>query len=167
MALHELRDHARAGGALASVRRTALSLDAHYAPLTDLVGDARFALIGEASHGTHDFYHERAELTKRLIIGDRLSAVVCEADWPDAHRSTATCAAFPTTGTAVDPVEIPRAILDRVHDDARGRAETLSTSASLVDLALPRQRFAVACDGGDDPVRRDLAQASVVRVGDV
>ena len=55
-------------------------------PLLDLVGDARFVLLGEASHGTHDFYHERAEITKRLIIEKGFNAVAVEADWPDAYR---------------------------------------------------------------------------------
>jgi erythromycin esterase-like protein len=86
MASHELRERPRAAGALAAVRRAALPLDPHYGPLIDLVGEARFALIGEASHGTHDFYRERAELTKRLIVEKRFGAVVAEADWPDAYR---------------------------------------------------------------------------------
>ena len=43
-------------------------------------------LIGEASHGTHEFYRERAELTKRLIAEGRCAAVAVEADWPDAYR---------------------------------------------------------------------------------
>jgi erythromycin esterase-like protein len=55
-------------------------------PLLDRVGDARFVLLGEASHGTHDFYHERAEITKRLIIEKGFNAVAVEADWPDAYR---------------------------------------------------------------------------------
>ena len=38
-----------------------------YDPLMDIAGDARFVLLGEASHGTHEFYRERAEITKRLI----------------------------------------------------------------------------------------------------
>jgi erythromycin esterase-like protein len=38
-----------------------------YDSLVDLTGDARFVLIGEASHGTHEFYFERAEIAKRLI----------------------------------------------------------------------------------------------------
>ncbi|HEY9674615.1 MAG TPA: hypothetical protein V6D11_24465, partial [Waterburya sp.] len=37
-----------------------------YEPLMELIGDARFVLIGEASHGTHEFYEQRAEITKRL-----------------------------------------------------------------------------------------------------
>ena len=54
--------------------------------LLDLVGDASFVLLGEGSHGTHDFYYERAEITKRLIIEKGFSAVAVEADWPDAYR---------------------------------------------------------------------------------
>ena len=57
-----------------------------YDPLIDLVGDARFVLIGEASHGTHDFYHERAQITQRLIKEKGFTAVAVEADWPDAYR---------------------------------------------------------------------------------
>lgn len=51
-----------------------------------LVGDARFVLIGEASHGTHEFYKCRAEITKRLIAEKGFSAVAVEADFPDAYR---------------------------------------------------------------------------------
>ena len=52
----------------------------------ELIGDARFALIGEASHGTHEFYRIRAEITKRLIREQGFTAVAAEADWPDAYR---------------------------------------------------------------------------------
>ena len=38
-----------------------------YDPLIERIGAARFVLLGEASHGTHDFYHERAQITERLI----------------------------------------------------------------------------------------------------
>jgi erythromycin esterase-like protein/predicted phosphoribosyltransferase len=47
---------------------------------------ARLVLIGEASHGTHEFYRERAEITKRLIAEAGYTAVTVEADWPDAYR---------------------------------------------------------------------------------
>ncbi len=43
-------------------------------------------LLGEASHGTHDFYRVRAEITKRLIRTRGFRAVAVEADWPDAYR---------------------------------------------------------------------------------
>ena len=57
-----------------------------YDLLMELAGDCRFALLGEASHGTHEFYQTRAEITKRLIEDKGYSAVAVEADWPDAHR---------------------------------------------------------------------------------
>jgi len=57
-----------------------------YDPLMELIGDARFVLIGEASHGTHEFYQQRAEITKRLIQEKGFTAVAVEADWPDAYR---------------------------------------------------------------------------------
>jgi len=55
-------------------------------PLLNRIGDARFVLLGEASHGTHEFYRERAEITKRLILEKGFSAVAVEADFPDAYR---------------------------------------------------------------------------------
>ena len=54
--------------------------------LLALIGSARFALLGEASHGTQEFYRERAEITKRLIVEKGFTAVAVEADWPDAWR---------------------------------------------------------------------------------
>jgi erythromycin esterase-like protein/predicted phosphoribosyltransferase len=54
--------------------------------LFDLVGDARFVLLGEASHGTHEFYAARARMTRRLIEEKGFCAVAVEADWPDADR---------------------------------------------------------------------------------
>ena len=57
-----------------------------YDRIMDLVGDARFVLLGEASHGTHEFYRERAEITKRLIQEKGFTAIAVEADWPDAYR---------------------------------------------------------------------------------
>lgn len=57
-----------------------------YDPLLSYIGDARFVLIGEASHGTHEFYRERAQITKRLIMEKGFSAVAVEADFPDANR---------------------------------------------------------------------------------
>jgi erythromycin esterase-like protein len=57
-----------------------------YDPLMDLVGDVRVVLLGEASHGTQEFYRERAQITKRLIVEKGFTAVAVEADWPDAYR---------------------------------------------------------------------------------
>jgi erythromycin esterase-like protein len=57
-----------------------------YDRIVDRAAGARFVLLGEASHGTHEFYRERAEITKRLITEDGYTAVTAEADWPDAYR---------------------------------------------------------------------------------
>lgn len=54
--------------------------------LFDLVGDAQFVLIGEATHGTSEFYAARAHMTRRLIEERGFCAVAAEADWPDAYR---------------------------------------------------------------------------------
>jgi erythromycin esterase-like protein len=54
--------------------------------LLDRIGDAPFVLLGEATHGTHEFYRIRAELTKRLIREKGFAAIAAEADWPDAYR---------------------------------------------------------------------------------
>jgi erythromycin esterase-like protein len=57
-----------------------------YDPLMEAIGDARLVLLGEASHGTHDFYQERARITQRLVSEKGFHAVAVEADWPDAYR---------------------------------------------------------------------------------
>ena len=59
---------------------------AQYQPLIDGVRDARVVLLGEATHGTHEFYRERALITRRLIAECGFTAVAVEADWPDAYR---------------------------------------------------------------------------------
>jgi erythromycin esterase-like protein len=57
-----------------------------YDALLTRIGDARVVLLGEASHGTHEFYRERAQITKRLIVEKGFSVVAAEADWPHAYR---------------------------------------------------------------------------------
>lgn len=60
--------------------------DSDYDALLESIGNARFVLIGEASHGTHDFYAHRARITERLIREKGFIAVAAEADWPDAYQ---------------------------------------------------------------------------------
>ena len=70
-----------------------------YDPLMEMIGDPRFVLIGEASHGTHEFYQERASITKRLITEKGFTVVAVEADWPaerishyfNAHARAVRC----------------------------------------------------------------------------
>ena len=75
--------------ALDAIRRAAIPLGgdpADWDALLEQTADARFVLLGEASHGTHDFYHARAVITRRLIQEQGFDAVAVEADWPDAYR---------------------------------------------------------------------------------
>ncbi len=60
--------------------------EANLDTLMDDIGDARIVLIGEASHGTSEFYRLRAQLTQRLIVEKGFDIVAAEADWPDAAR---------------------------------------------------------------------------------
>ncbi len=55
-------------------------------PIIEQSKNKRVVLLGEASHGTHEFYRIRAEITKRLIREQGFNAVAIEADWPDAYR---------------------------------------------------------------------------------
>lgn len=57
-----------------------------YDPLADLIEGAQIVLLGEASHGTQEFYHERAVITKRLITKYGFNAIAIEGDWPDAYK---------------------------------------------------------------------------------
>ncbi len=54
--------------------------------LDEIIGDARIVLIGESSHGTHEFYEARAQITRWLIEEKGFCGVAVEADWPDAYR---------------------------------------------------------------------------------
>ncbi|MEQ1868945.1 MAG: erythromycin esterase family protein [Vicinamibacterales bacterium] len=77
------------GDALAVIRARARVLKgdpAQYDALLEGIGDARVVLLGEATHGTHEFYRERAFITRRLITEKGFTAVAVEADWPDAYR---------------------------------------------------------------------------------
>ncbi len=59
---------------------------ADYDTLLEMAADRRFVLLGEATHGTQEFYRMRAEITRRLIAEHGFDAVAVEADWPDAWR---------------------------------------------------------------------------------
>ncbi|GAA3429526.1 hypothetical protein GCM10018953_67100 [Streptosporangium nondiastaticum] len=75
-------------------------------PLLDRIGDARCVLLGEATHGTHEFYAWRAALTRRLIEERGFSFVAVEGDWPDCwdvHRSVTLARGAP---------EDPQMVLD-------------------------------------------------------
>ncbi len=82
MAISDLTSPARLGDAV----RPLTGGPEDFTPIVQLAARARYVLIGEASHGTHEFYRIRAEMTKRLIRDLGFTAVAVEADWPDAYR---------------------------------------------------------------------------------
>ena len=81
-------DRAADSAELDEIHDLALPLD-HPSDLDTLIeriGDARFVLLGEASHGTADYYRWRAEITRRLVVERGFSFVAVEGDWPDCFR---------------------------------------------------------------------------------
>ncbi|MFI6520078.1 erythromycin esterase family protein [Spirillospora sp. NPDC050679] len=87
------------------VRRAALPLerDGDLDPLLERIGGARCVLLGEASHGTHEYYAWRAAITRRLIDRHGFSFVAVEGDWPDCWRVGRSVALAP--GAPSDPRE--------------------------------------------------------------
>jgi erythromycin esterase-like protein len=70
------------GGAVALAR----GADGPWDGVLEAVGGARLVLLGESTHGTHEFYRARAWITRRLVVERGFNAVAVEADWPDAAR---------------------------------------------------------------------------------
>jgi protein-L-isoaspartate(D-aspartate) O-methyltransferase len=60
--------------------------EADLGPLLERIGESRVVLIGEATHGTSEFYRLRARITRELIRSRGFKVVAVEADWPDAMR---------------------------------------------------------------------------------
>ena len=93
-----------ASAAVEAVRASAIPLapDGDHDALLDRIGDARLVLIGEASHGTHEFYRERARITQQLIRQKGFEAVAVEGDWPDAYRVNRFVRGLDGDASAVD-----------------------------------------------------------------
>lgn len=90
----------------AGIKESALPLqdEADLDPLMDRIGDARYVLIGEASHGTHEYYAWRAALSRRLIRERGFSFVGVEGDWPDCYAVDRSVKHLP--GAPEDPEEV-------------------------------------------------------------
>ena len=73
-------------------------------PLIDLIGDARYVLLGEASHGTSEFYTWRMEISKRLVEEHGFSFIAVEGDWPDCYRVNRYAKGLPDSGTSATEV---------------------------------------------------------------
>ncbi len=74
--------------AVSSIRRWSYPLDSQddLAPLYNRIGDARIVMLGEASHGTNEYYTWRAQITKKLIEEKGFNLIAVEGDWPDCYR---------------------------------------------------------------------------------
>src|SRR5438477_11347315 len=73
-------------------------------PLLNQIGDARFVRRGEASHGTHEYYTWRAEISKRLIREKGFSFIAVEGDWPDCYRVNRYVKGRPKSGVGARDV---------------------------------------------------------------
>ncbi|HEX5437610.1 MAG TPA: erythromycin esterase family protein [Gemmatimonadaceae bacterium] len=95
-----LADLASAVGHDAIPMQTARDLD----PLMEMVGDARYVLLGEASHGTSEFYTWRTEISKRLIREKGFTFIGVEGDWPDCYRVNRFIRSYPNSGESARDV---------------------------------------------------------------
>jgi erythromycin esterase-like protein len=80
--------------------KTSADLD----PLLDLIGEAKYVLLGEASHGTHEYYTWRTHITKRLIAEKGFSFIAVEGDWPDCYRLNRYVKGYPEAGKTAHSV---------------------------------------------------------------
>src|SRR5205085_10775610 len=85
---------------LARPLRSAADLD----PLLERIGEARYVLLGEASHGTHEYYDWRAALSRRLIAEKSFSFIAVEGDWPDCYRVNRYVKGYPDSGDSARAV---------------------------------------------------------------
>lgn len=73
-------------------------------PLLERIGDARYVVLGEASHGTSEYYVWRARLTRRLVEELGFSFVAVEGDWPDCYRVNRFVKRYPDSGVSAREV---------------------------------------------------------------
>ena len=87
-------------GLIERIGRIALPLEGprDLDPLLERIGDAHYVLLGEASHGTSDYYRWRAWISQRLIREKGFSFIAVEGDWPDCYRVNRYVKGFPDSG---------------------------------------------------------------------
>lgn len=73
-------------------------------PLMEYIGEAKYVLLGEASHGTHEYYTWRAKISKRLIEEKGFSFIAVEGDWPDCYRLNRYIKNYPHSGKSAKEV---------------------------------------------------------------
>ncbi|KMQ50922.1 Protein-L-isoaspartate O-methyltransferase [Chitinispirillum alkaliphilum] len=93
---------------LTSVQKAAIPIKgsaSDFDKLMEDIGEARIVLLGEATHGSHEFYQTRAMITARLIEEKKFNAVAVEADWPDAYRVNKFVRSFGDMKQAIESLE--------------------------------------------------------------
>ena len=134
-----------------------------YDGLLDLIGDASVVMLGEASHGTHEFYRERVRITRRLIEELGFVGVAVEADWPDAYRVNRHVRGAAEDADAEEALRGFRRfptwmwrnaeVLDfvgwlRAHNERAASAAAPASSASTSTASTPRStRWSPTCGG--------------------
>ena len=98
-----------------------------YDPLLEQIGEARFVLLGGSTHGSHEFYRERARITRRLIREKGFRAIAVEADWPDAYRVNRYVQGDKTDA---NPAQSPASLV-RAHLSTSWRIRNSSASCSV------------------------------------
>ncbi|MGZ8801630.1 MAG: erythromycin esterase family protein, partial [Mycobacterium sp.] len=117
--------------------------------LEEIIGDARIVLIGESSHGTHEFYEARSAITKWLIQEKGFSAIAAEADWPDAYRVNRYVRGLGNDGSATEALSgferfpawmwrntVVRDFVDWVHGHNQHRRESGGRQTGFYGLDL-------------------------------
>ena len=72
--------------------------------LIDAIGDAKYVLLGEASHGTHEYYTWRSVISRRLILEKGFSFIAVEGDWPDCYRVNRYVKGYTDAGSSAKDV---------------------------------------------------------------
>src|SRR5438105_4313910 len=70
-------------------------------PLMKAIGERQFVLLGEASHGTHEYYTWRTAISKRLIMEKGFNFIGVEGDWPDCYKINRYVKAYPNSGSNI------------------------------------------------------------------
>ncbi len=110
--MQRIRDRLGAGSGndmdqlVARIRELSRPLEAseHVGPLLERIGDAHYALLGEASHGTSEYYTWRARISQRLIEERGFSFIAVEGDWPDCYRVNRYVKGWPDSGSSAREV---------------------------------------------------------------
>src|SRR6266513_1537795 len=127
-----------------------------YDGLLKLIGNARFVLMGEATHGTHEFYSEHAAITKRLIAEKAFSVVAIEADWPDSARVHRYVRGTTADANANEALSGFRRFPIRIQRNARD----YDTPASIISAASHRNTDTPRPSAQPNHVKRQSSNSS-------